>query len=115
MAEVRLQEVIGRVESGTETEVERCTTPRMGEVELRLKQQSRKPEPSAAVFIQGTACLFQTQAKYLRPCRQGTKLPRPAHAPCLRPVGNDAHGCPLQRRAPTVGALGDAAMDENDV
>ncbi len=33
-----------------------------------------------------TACLFQTQAKYLRPCRQG---------------------------APTVGALGNDAMDEN--
>ncbi len=26
---------------------------------------------------------------------------------------DDAYGCPLQRGAPTVGALGDAAMDEN--
>jgi len=25
---------------------------------------------------------------------------------------DDAYGCPLQRGAPTVGALGDAAMDE---
>jgi len=26
---------------------------------------------------------------------------------------DDAHGYPLQRGAPTVGAIGDAAMDEN--
>ncbi len=44
---------------------------------------------------------------------QGAKLSAPAHAPYLRPVGNDTHGRSLQRGAPTVGALGDAAMDEN--
>ena len=37
----------------------------------------------------------------------------PAHAPYLRPVGNDADGRSLQGGAPTVGALGDAALDEN--
>ncbi len=53
---------------------------------------------SVYVFIQGTACLFHTQAKYLHPCR-------PRH--------DDAHGRSLQKGAPTVGALSDAAMDEN--
>ncbi len=53
---------------------------------------------SMSVFIQGTTCLFQTQAKYLHPCRQDATMP---------------HGHSLQRGAPTVGALGDAVMHEN--
>ncbi len=40
---------------------------------------------SVFVFILGTACLFQTQAKYLRPCRQGAKLPLLARGPYLHP------------------------------